>query len=403
MPKTLKLKRAVGLFLLSLYGIGNILGAGIYVLMGKVAGAAGYAAPAAFLIALVVAAFTAFSYMELSSRFPKNAAVPVYLHKAFGVAWLSTLTGLLLVAAGLISAATLTRGFAGYLALFVTLPEWLVIGCTVALLTVVAIAGIAQSAKLAAVFTLIEVGGLVLVAVSGLPYLHNADRMLASINLSTLFAPGVLLGAFIAFYAFIGFEDMVEIAEEVRDPGKTMPKAILISLVVSTVLYILVIIAALLVRSPEQLASSAAPLADVFQAATGKSALILAGIGLAAIVNGILVQIIMGSRVLYGLSARGWLHKSLSNITATTKTPVVATIIVSVSILGLALIFPLVQLAEFTSLLILTVFAMVNASLLVIKYRTKRSDKHYTVRWWVPLLGLLTTTGMAVSALFLST
>jgi basic amino acid/polyamine antiporter, APA family len=398
----MKLKRSVGLPLLTLYGLGNILGAGVYVLIGEVAGAAGYVAPLAFVLALVVAAFTAFSYMELSSRFPKTAAVPVYLHQAFGRPKLSAAVGLLMVAAGLVSAATLARGFVGYFQVFVPpAPGWLVILGVVGILTAFAVAGISQSARLAGLFTVLEVVGLLLVIGGSWVYSQDVAGVIAQVQPGDLLAPGVFIGAFLAFYAFIGFEDMVEVVEEVKNPLKTMPQAILLSLVGATILYILVIVSALLVLTPQQLVASSAPLADVFARATGWSPLILAAIGLGAIVNGILVQIIMGSRILYGLSAQGWISGVFGSVHQTVRTPVPATLLVAGLILFLALLVPLVKLAEMTSFLVLAVFCLVNVSLWVIKRRQPMTEGAYRVPMAIPVLGLMSAAAMLVSAVWL--
>jgi basic amino acid/polyamine antiporter, APA family len=384
--------------MLTLYGLGNILGAGIYVLVGKVAGSAGYAAPVSFWLACFVAAFTAFSYMELSSRYPRAAGVSVYLHRALGIKLLSVMVGLLLVGAGIVSAATLANGFVGYFSQFVAAPAWLVKAGVVAVLAGVALAGISHSARLAAGLAIIEVAGLVLVVIAGAPYLNEASSVLQNVGAGDLWHPGVLVGAVLAFYAFIGFEDMIDVVEEVKKPRITMPRAILWALLVSTGLYTAVVVVALSVVGPGQLAESPAPLAMVFNQATGYSGKILAAIGLMAIVNGILVQIVMGSRVLYGLARQGWIHASLGVVDGRVRTPVLATVIVATAMVGMAVSFPIVKLAGLTSLLTLTVFLLVNASLLVIKGRSETSEGHYKVSYLVPLGGCLATAGMILAA-----
>jgi basic amino acid/polyamine antiporter, APA family len=180
-----------------------------------------------------------------------------------------------------------------------------------------------------------------------------------------------------------------------------MPRAILLALVGATVLYMLVIVSALLVLTPRQLAESPAPLAQVFAVATGGSPLILAAIGLGAIVNGILVQIIMGSRILYGLAAQGWINRVFGGVHHTARTPLLATLLVAGVIMTLALLVPLVKLAEMTSFLVLTVFCLVNASLWVIKRRQPVSTGAYLVPLAVPVLGLVSAAGMLASAVWL--
>lgn len=384
-----KLRRSLGLPLVALYGLGNILGAGIYVLVGKVAGEAGYSTVLAFLVAMVIAGLTAFSYMELSGRYPASASVSVYLHKAFGKRWLSVGIGLAMVAAGITSAATLAKGFAGYLNVLVPAPEVLAAFGLLALLGLIAARGIGESATLAGVFTLVEIAGLALVIFAGRSSLaaFDASKLLTidpAVGLS-----GIVGGAFLAFYAFIGFEDMVNVAEETKRPERTMPLAILISLVVSTILYLLVATVAIAAVSPAELARSSAPLSLVYARETGGSALFLTIIGISAAVNGVIVQIIMGSRVLYGLSRQGWLDSRLATVDAKTKTPVLATmIVVGLMAVGVAFL-PLVSLARLTSLIVLSIFTLVNVSLILIKRRHKKHEGAITVPILVPYLGAL--------------
>ncbi|MEN8214739.1 MAG: amino acid permease, partial [Pseudomonadota bacterium] len=356
------LKRGLGFWLLLFYGVGNILGAGIYVLVGKVAAEAGYYVPLSFMLAAFIAAFSAFTYAELSARYPFAAGEAVYLQKGFGKAWLSSAAGLLIALAGILSAATIARGFVGYLQLFIDTPAWLAIVALVVMLGSVAIWGIAESVKMAAFFTLLEIIGLLLVIATGsfqLERLPGVIEELPALNQWRLW-PGIFFGAFLAFYAFIGFEDMVNVAEEVREPEINMPRAILWALIITTLLYAMVSLIAVVNLTPAQLAASNAPLADVYAAATGRKPVVISLISLFAIVNGALIQIIMASRIFFGMSRRGWLPAILGEVSERTRTPVIATLLVTAAILVLALWFPLVKLAASTSYLILTVFLLVN-------------------------------------------
>ncbi len=392
MVATKKLRRSLGLPLVALYGLGNILGAGIYVLVGKVAGEAGYSTILAFLVAMIIAGLTAFSYMELSGRYPASASVSVYLHKAFGKRWLSVGIGLAMVAAGITSAATLAKGFAGYLNVLVPAPEILAAIGLLALLGLIAARGIGESATLAGVFTLVEIAGLALVIFAGRNSLTTFDASKLLTIDPTVGLSGIIGGAFLAFYAFIGFEDMVNVAEETKRPERTMPLAILISLIVSTILYLLVATVAIATVSPAELAQSSAPLSLVYARETGSSAWFLTVIGISAAVNGVIVQIIMGSRVLYGLSRQGWLDSRLATVDAKTKTPILATtVVVGLMAIGVAFL-PLVSLARLTSLIVLSIFALVNASLVLIKRRHKHHDGAITVPSWVPYLGALSAS-----------
>ncbi|MEJ0073325.1 MAG: amino acid permease [Candidatus Saccharibacteria bacterium] len=215
-----KLKRSLGLPLVVLYGLGNILGAGIYVLVGKVAGFAGTSTTLAFLIALAIAAFTGFSYMELAGRYPVSASVSVYLYKAFGKRWLSVFVGLAMVAGGIASAAALAQGFAGYLHSFIAIPT--IVGSIglLVVLGVIAIRGVSASAKTAALFTIIEVFGLLLVIWFGKHSFSHIDAGSVFTIDPSVGLSGVVSGAFLAFYAFNGFEDMVNVSEETKKSEK---------------------------------------------------------------------------------------------------------------------------------------------------------------------------------------
>lgn len=386
---TTNLHRTLGLPVVALYGLGNILGAGIYVLVGKVAGEAGYGSMLAFIIAMTIAALTAFSYMELAGRYPASASVSVYLHKAFGKQWLSVGIGLAMVAGGIASAATLARGFAGYLGTLVPAPAFVLSLGLLVILGLLALRGIGESAMVAGLLTLVEVLGLVLVITAGW---HNVGNVSAAqfMQLDPMLGfVGVMNGAFLAFYAFIGFEDMVNVAEETKNPQRTMPLAILVALVVSTVLYLLVVLVALSTVNPTELAAGNAPLSLVYARATGGAGLYLAIIGIVATVNGVIVQIIMGSRIVYGLSKRGWLNKQLADVDSKSKTPVTATVLV-VALMGIAtVLLPLVSLARLTSLIILVIFGLVNAALIVIKKRQPNHKGLITVPKFIPYLGSL--------------
>lgn len=394
-----QLERRLGFWLLSLYGLGNILGAGIYVLIGKVAGEAGFLAPWSFLLASIVAGFTAFTYAELSARFPVAAGEAVYLHEAFGFAPLSGAVGLLISLAGMLSAAAIARGFAGYAQVYLALPDAVLTALVIIALGALAAWGISQSVSVAAVFTLVEIAGLL--AVIGLGLLHEPElsRGFDAFIHTDVKINVIVVGAFLAFYAYIGFEDMVNIAEEVRDPEHTMPRAIIFALLVSTLLYAGVAFVAIALVPPDKLAMSAAPLADVFRA-TGVSPLFITFVGLFAVVNGALIQIIMAARILYGMGKRHWLPSVVSRVSPRTHTPLIATMVVTAVVVILALWFPLKTLAAYTSYLILTVFFLINLSLLVIR-RSPPPGNIVVYPAWVPVGGMLTSAGLFLGQLLL--
>jgi APA family basic amino acid/polyamine antiporter len=385
------LKRDVGLLLLTLYGLGNIVGAGIYVLVGEVAGAAGLQAPFAFLLAAFVAGASGLSYGELSARYPTSAGEAVFIYKAFNIQALSIGVGLLIMTAGLVSAAAMARGFVGYFNEFFSVPASLVIAVVLVTLGIIAMRGIVESAKIAAVLTIIEIAGLIWVVIVAAPNLANlADVSISEmVPLSGNAWKGVMGAAFLAFFAFIGFEDMVNIAEEVKNPQRNMPRGILLAFAVATLLYLLVILVSLMTLDSETLGKSTAPLADVYRAASGKEATFISVIGLIAVLNGGLIQIIMGSRILFGMSRNGWLPKFLSAINPKTQTPIRATIAATAIALIAALTLPLVSLAQITSGLILGVFVMINISLIRIKMRDPTPAGINPVPMAVPIIAAL--------------
>ena len=379
--------------LITFFGLGNILGAGIYVLVGKVAGEAGYYAPLAFLVASIIAAISAFTYAELSARYPVSAGEAVYLDEGLNIRGLTIAVGLVITLAGMVSTSALTHGFAGYLSVFIDVPQWLMMLLVILFLGCLAIWGIDQSVMAAAILTLIEIIGLIIIIVVGADYLTQEHQQIIVANKSFGAVPwlGVFSGAFLAFYAYLGFEDMVNVAEEVKDPQKNMPRAVLLAVAISTVLYSAVSIVAVMVIEPQQLALSNAPLSDVYSVATGKAPIIITVIGIFAVINGALIQMIMASRLLYGMANKGWLPEYLSVIHPKTRTPVRTTLIVMSIILLFSLSLQLVELAQLTSYLVLTVFALVNLSLIKIKQAHPQADKVKVFSIWVPRLGFITT------------
>jgi APA family basic amino acid/polyamine antiporter len=400
MGRSAGLNRTLSLPLVTLYGLGNIVGAGIYVLIGKVAGFAGSSTTLAFVVAMVTAGVTALSYMELAGRYPVSASVSVYLHRAFGKRGLSTAVGLAMVGGGIASAAALAQGFAGYLRSFVAVPPFLASVGLLVTLGAIAVKGIGESATTAAVLTGLEVLGLLLVIWFGRAAFGRVDvGGLLAID-PAVGLTGVVAGAFLAFYAFIGFEDMVNVAEETRNPSRTMPLAILFALLGSTVLYLLVVVVSTTLVAPADLAASQAPLTLVFERSGAQHVALLSLIGLIAATNGVIVQIIMASRILYGLADQGWIHRRFAAVHGRYQTPVIGTgVVVAAMIIATALL-PLVALAQLTSLLVLTIFTLVNASLIVIKRRGGNHDGYIVVPRVIPYLGVALCVGTIAFQLF---
>ena len=394
MDKPASLKRSLSLPLLTFYGLGNILGAGIYVLVGKVAGEAGYFAPLAFFIASIIAAISAFTYAELSARYPVSAGEAVYLYEGFGIEKLSLLVGLMISFAGIVSAAAIAHGFAGYLQVFFDLPDWLITSVLLCSLSALAAWGISQSVKVAALLTLIEISGLLIIIFVGAEETFQSVQQAPAAPdfMSSFSMLGLFAGAFLAFYAYIGFEDMVNIAEEVKNPRRTMPLAILLSVLISTLLYSGITLVAISVIPPQELAQSNAPLADIYTQATGKTPLVITIISMFAVVNGALIQIIMASRLLYGMARRNWLPAFLGKVNRTTRTPINSTLVTLLLMLLFALSLQLVSLAELTSYLVLSVFALVNLALIKIKQKHPHPEGVNVYSIWLPVLGFASTS-----------
>lgn len=396
------LKRVLTLPLLTLYGLGTTVGAGIYVLVGEVAGQAGYLAPVAFLLAALLAGVSALSFAELSVRFPVSAGEAVYVQEGFNSSAIASIVGFMVIGAGVVSSATIINGFAGYFQRLVEIPDWAALTGISVLLVVIAIWGIAESVTIAAIVTVIEIGGLLIIIGAAGVNLDNVPTLTDQLS-GTLEKPliyGVLAGGVLAFYAFIGFEDMVNVVEEVKDVRRVMPRAIIWTVVITTLFYVTVSSVAVLTIPPVELSNSKAPLADIYEKATGGGAEMISLISVLAILNGALIQVVMASRVLYGLANKGLVHPAIAKIHPKTRTPIVATLVVGAMILTLALSFDLLSLAQVTSLITLTVFALVNFALVRIKLRNRSSDPDKLVPLWVPIIGCAVSGGFAGFQLF---
>ena len=388
------LRRTISLPWLILYGLGTTIGAGIYALTGVVAGRSGMHAPLAFLFAALIALFSAFSFAELGARFPRAGGEAVYVREGFGRVGPSVIVGILVVMAGLISAATVSVGFAGYLGELVAIPKVpAVIGVLLAL-GALAAWGVRESITAAGLLTLLEIGGLALVIAFGGGALAELPERAAEIFVFDAGAwRAVGSAAVLAFYAFLGFEDMVNVAEETRDVRRTLPIAILVTIVVTALLYVLVGCVAVLTVPPAELAASDAPLALVFERSGGSAAL-LGVIAIFALLNGALIQIIKASRVLFSLAGQFGVPAAFGRINRRTRTPLFATAFSTAFAASLASSLPLDTLAEATSLVTLTTFALANLALLRVKRRDPRPAGVRVFPAWIPLVGFLSTCGL---------
>lgn len=383
------LKRTLSLTLVSFYGLGTILGAGIYALIGEVAKEAGHFTPLSFVIASILALFTAFSYAELSARFPQSAGSALYVRQAFKKVWLSGLIGWLVVFTGVTSAATIALGFASYFTLLVPIPSIISVSVLVLVLGALTLWGIRESATVIMVMTLIEISGLLLIIFYGR---HAFTAIESSHWIWPGSMQGVLIGAFIAFYAYIGFEDMVNTSEETINPEKNLPTGIFIALGGAMILYLLVAIVVIMTLPTELLTRSNMPLIDIITY-QGHSPLLFTFIALIAIMNGILVQIIMASRLIYGMAKQNNAPSLFARVYEKTHTPVYATLLVVAIILVFASALPIATLAKLTSTVILCIFMVVHASLIKIKLTERQKPVFFTVPLVIPIVAIALTLG----------
>lgn len=371
------LARRLGFISLLLYGIGDILGAGIYALVGRVIGQAGSAAWISFLIAALAALLTGFSYAEMTRRYPVAGGAAIFVRRALPGKLIATLIGVLVLGTGIVSAATVTVAFSGYLSTLVPLPatagRLLVLG----FISSLSFWGIRESARVNALFTAVEFTGLLAVIVVGFSLIttdpeRSWERLVPeAIDLSPIFA-----GTTIAFFAFIGFEDLCNLAEEAKNPSRDLPRAILSAICVTTVVYLLVTLVLMATVSRQEISGSETPLLLVFQKAGLKNITALFSlVALLAITNTGLANLIMASRLLYGMSKEDLLPSSLSLVHEGRKTPWVGVVVSGLLVLILVFTGSVRVLAQTTSLLILLVFVMVHLSLIIVIRRDRSAAR----------------------------
>ncbi|MFY0691671.1 MAG: amino acid permease [Paracoccaceae bacterium] len=397
------LRRSIGLSGLILYGLGVTIGAGIYVLVGETVVRAGPFAPAAFLLSSLVMAFTAGSFAELSARVPQAAGEAVYVEAAFRRPWLTIIVGLAVLFEAMIAAAAISVGASGYVAELVPLPREVLIAGIVLAMASIAAWGIRESVAIAGAMTLIEIVGLLVIIVAGVSMDPAALADLPATLLppldDTLAISGVLGASLIAFFAFIGFDDIVNLVEEARSPRRDLPWAIGITLVLVTLIYVLVSFIAVRTVPVEKMAETDAPISLLFEELTGIPPLGITLIAIMATMNGVVIILIMAARVAYGMSKEARLPAWIGAVSPLTRTPLRATVLVTAAVLFMALYMPLDVLAETTSEVILAVFFMVNLALLRLKIiGTPVPEGGFSVPWVVPLGGMITCFGLLFGA-----
>ncbi|MEO4000026.1 amino acid permease [Mesorhizobium sp. CAU 1732] len=395
-----ELKRVMGPWLLLLFIVGDILGTGIYALTGQVAAQVGGAVWLPFLVAFAVALVTAFSYLELVTKYPRAAGAALYTHKAFGIHFITFIVAFAVMSSGITSSSTASRAFAANFAEVFGLGDG-VLGvtaialCFMALVAIVNFRGVGESVKANVVLTIVELTGLLIVIFIGFWAISagqgDVSRVL-EFNTSSDSAPiwGVIAGTTLAFFAMVGFEDAVNMAEETHRPSKIFPKVLLGGLLITGLIYVLVSISAITLVSPEDLAEGDTPLLKVVEAgAPGFPIEIFGFITMFAVANSALINMLMASRLVYGMSREKVLPSALGAVHKTRQTPYVA--IIFTTLLAFALITfvgEVPALGGTTALLLLGVFTIVNIAVLVLR-RDPVEHEHFTTPSILPIIGAL--------------
>ena len=386
--------------MLTVFVIGDVLGAGIYALAGEVAGKVGGAIWTSFLLAGILAAFTATAYAELVTKYPQAAGAALYAHKAYRRPFLTFLIAFAVMCSGVASAATLATAFGGdYLSEFVTLPKMLVAAAFIGVLALVNFRGIKESVQLNLGLTAIELTGLALVVLIGATFLLDGGGDPArafEFKAGEAVPIAILSGASLAFFALIGFEDSVNVAEETKEPSRIFPPALFLGLGIALVVYILVTLIAGMAVPVDTLSESDGPLLEVVQ--LGPLAIntkVFSAIALFALTNGALINMIMASRLIYGMASQGIVPPALGRVHPITRTPWIAIIFVAVLAFVLVVVGDLETLADTTVLLLLFVFVGVNVAVLVLR-RDPVDHDHWRAPTVLPILGAIACAGLIV-------
>ncbi len=395
--KKLTLRRDLNLFQAVACGVGIIVGAGIYVLLGPAAGLAGNAVWISFIISAFLALFTGFSYAELSSLFPKDGSEYIYVENTFNKK-LAFLIGYSILLGGSISAAAVSLGFAGYFSALLNLNNLVLTAAIVLILmSLVNLLGVKDSANLNIFLTAIEILGLIFVILVSIKFFGSVNYFEAPRGVT-----GILSASSLIFFAYIGFESLVKLSEETKNAKKIIPLALISSILFATILYILVSISAVSVLGHEALSNSKAPLADVISVALGKDySLLLTIIALLSTATTVLLIILSTSRILYGLGEEIKQLKIFTKISRNTRSPYLSVL----SVLFLALIFVLIgkieTVASITNFTIYLTFFFVNLALLVLRYQKPKLKRKFKAPLNIKNFSVTAFLGMLSSIFFI--
>ncbi|MEU9981963.1 APC family permease [Streptomyces sp. NPDC050856] len=398
------LKRAIGPRLLVLFVIGDILGTGVYATTGKVAGKVGGALWLPFVIGFAVALLTAASYVELVGKYPRAAGAALYTQKAFNVPFLTFIVAFMVMCSGLSSASAAARAFSGdYLAEFTdAVPPTLIAVLFLLALAALALRGVSESVRTNVVLTLVELTGLLVILVIGAWAVFggggDAGRLgefEATGGTAYALLTSVLGATALGFFAFVGFEDSVNMAEETHDPVRTFPRAIFTGVAVTGTIYVLVALVSSFLVDHRTLERSSGPLLEVVKAGgLDFPPRLFALIALFAVTNSALINIMMASRLCYGMANERILPRAMGRVLPRRRTPVVGIVFVSLLAVGLVTTGGIEGLGDTTAFLLLCVFAVVNIAVLVLR-RDRVEHAHFRTPTALPVLGALTALLLA--------
>lgn len=400
-----KLKRNITLLEATLYGVGVIIGAGVYTLIGSAAGIAGNALWAAFSVAAITALFTALSYAELSSMMPKAAAEYVYTRKAFRSGILAFLIGWTTIYVGMLTVSTVAVGFAGYAQTFVSFPGFAISIALVLILSAINFWGIKESSLFNIGFTLIEVLGLVAIITISIPFLGGVNYFQVPGNPHGFFGFLGPIGAASAliFFAYLGFEDIANLSEETKDARKNIPRALILALVFSTLIYVLVSVAAVSIVPWQELSTSKAPMELVAERATGGQVHgVLAIVAMISTLSTILVSLIVLSRRIYGMANEGILPRHFGRVHKTRGTPHFAIIVSCIGALAFIFMGGVSQIASLANMGLFVIFFFVNAALIVLRFKAPNERRAFRVPLSIGRVPIFAVLGCVLSALMLT-
>ncbi|MBN2734861.1 MAG: amino acid permease, partial [Methanomicrobiaceae archaeon] len=388
--KSIGLLRTLTLPEVTLSGIGVILGAGIYALIGEAASMSGNALWLSFAFSSLIAAFTGLSYMELSSMFPLAGAEYEYTKNSFGPS-LAFVIGMLVILSGVLGASTVALGFAGYLNGFFNIPILPAAIILLILLSFILVAGIKQSTKVAIICTLVEAGGLVGIIIIGIPYIGSVDYLAMPLGLAGIFQASALL-----FFAYQGFEEIVKLSEETVEPEKNIPKGLILAIIITIILYLAVSISIVSIGGWEEVAGSPNPFAKIAGIAISGGYPLFTVIALFATANTVLLMLLSGSRIMYGMAKRSRLPESFARIHQKRKTPIVTIAVcclLSILFLGLG---DIRDVAYFTNFTLFVTFAVINTAVIALRFQMPEYRRPFRVPGSVfkvpaiPAAGLIT-------------